>query len=243
MTNYELLLKINDKAKENIEQLNASEKIKELNKCITFSDDLRLWLSYCGVFSEYLLVKEAQTECIYSIFMCAQGFYKEAIATLRQCLEHILFSILLSTNDYKYRLWQAGKCDMSWTQLMDEQNGVFGKQYIRMYAKDIDEGRSIELLTVAKDVYRECSEFVHGNFEKLSVLFNDLAYNEKAFDCYIKCFTSAQYVICMALFIRFREVLNNQETLRQLELVLIDNLGTLTEVQQIFSIEGESSDE
>lgn len=242
MTNYELLLNINNKVKENIEQLNTSGKIEDLNKCIAFSDDLQLWLSYCGIFSEYLLVKEAQTECINLIFMCAQGFYKEAISTLRQYLEHILFSVLLSTNDYKYGLWQAGQCDMSWAQLMDTQNGIFGIQFIRMYARDIDEGRSLELLTIARDVYRECSEFVHGNFEKLSVLFDDLTYNEQAFNCYIKYFTSAQYVVCMALFIRFREMLNDPETLRQLESVLTDNLGTLVEIQLLFS-RGEYNDE
>lgn len=243
MTNLELLLKINDKTRGNIEQLNSLGRIEELNKCIAFSDDLRTWLSYCDNFSEYLLVKEAQTECVNSIFMCAQGFYKEAISILRQYLEHVLFSILLSTNDYKYRLWQVGQYDMSWTQLMDGQNGIFGVQFMRMYAKDIDEDRSLELLTIAKAVYRECSEFVHGNFEKLSVLFNDLSYNEQAFDCYVKYFASAQYVVCMALFIRFREILNNSETLKQLESILTDNLGTLVEVQLLLSKEGESYNE
>lgn len=243
MTNYELLININTKIRENIDRLNTSGKIEELNKCIAFSDDLRLWLSYCGNFSERPLVKESQSECINSIFMCAQGFYKGAISTLRQCLEHMLFSVLLSTNDYKYRLWQAGQYDMSWTKLMDSQNGIFGIQFIRMYARDIGEERSTELLTIAKDVYRECSEFVHGNYEKLSALSDDLAYNEYAFECYIKYFMSAQYIICMALLIRFREMLNNPETLRQLESVLTDNLGTLVEVQLLFTSEGESNNE
>lgn len=92
--------------------------------------------------------------------MCSQGFYKEAIITLRQFLEHMLFAIFLSTNDYKYRLWKIGQYDMSWTQIMDGQNGVFGKEYIRVYAQDINEERNIELLTIAKNIYRECSEFV-----------------------------------------------------------------------------------
>lgn len=170
--------------------------------------------------------------------MCAQGFYKEAISTLRQCLEHMLFAILLSANDYKYRLWQAGQIDMSWAQLMNNQDGVYGIQFIRMYAKDIDEQKSMELLTVAKNVYRECSEFVHGNFEKLSSLSANLVYNENAFNRYIACFESIKYAICMALLIRFREILNEPETLKHLESVLADNLGTIAEIQQLLNSEG-----
>lgn len=67
-------------------------------------------------------------------------------------------------------IWQRGQCDMSWTQIVDDQNGIFGKQFISTYANDIDTGRSLELLTIAKNVYRECSEFVHGNYEKLNTL-------------------------------------------------------------------------
>lgn len=243
MTNYELLLDINLKTKENIENLNTTGKMDDLNKCISFSNDFNTWLSYCGIFSEYRLIKEAQTECINSICLCAQGFYKEAISTLRQCLEHTLFSVMLSTNDYKYRLWQAGKCDMSWTQLMDSQNGIFGVEFIRAYANDVDKTRSMELLTIAKVVYRECSEFVHGNYEKLSILSDVLMYSEKAFEQYTNYFESVKYVICMAIFIRFREIFNDPENLRELESVVMDNIGMLPEVQLLYSKEGEFENE
>lgn len=238
MTTYEALQQINIKAKENIDLLNTSGKIEELSKCVAFSDDLQLWLSKCGNFSDYLLVKKAQSECVNSIYMCAQGFYKEAITTLRQFLEHFLFAISLSTNDYKYRLWQVGQSDMSWTQLMDDQNGVFGKQFLKVYAKDLSEERSMEMLTIAKNVYRECSEYVHGNYSKLSILSESLVYNETHFNQYIEYFNNIQYVVCMALFIRFRELLDNQEIFTALESIIADNLGTLTEVQLIFSAEG-----
>ena len=68
--------------------LNASGKLDALSKCIAFVDDLHKWVSYCDNLKNYILVEEAQTECINSIYMCAQGFYKEAITTLRQFFEH-----------------------------------------------------------------------------------------------------------------------------------------------------------
>ncbi len=82
---------------------------------------------------------------------------------MRQFFEYMLFAILLSTNDYCYKLWKIGRFDMSWTQIVDEQNGIFGKQFIGVYAEELDETKSSELLTIAKIIYRECSEYVHGN--------------------------------------------------------------------------------
>ncbi|MBC8547722.1 hypothetical protein H8711_12420 [Clostridiaceae bacterium NSJ-31] len=238
MTNYETLQKICGKTKENIDLLYSSGKLETLSKCITFADDLHKWVSYCDNLQGYILVKEAQTECINSIYMCAQGFYKEAITTMRQFLEHMLFAILLSTNDYRYKLWQVGRYDMSWTQIVDDQNGIFGTQFIRVYAEDLDEVRSVELLTIAKNVYRECSEYVHGNFEKLSTLPDNLLFDESAVERYIEYFSSIQYLICMALFIRFRHIFNKPEATAALESIISDNLGTLPEIQQLLSLGG-----
>lgn len=239
MTNYDMLLTINGHAQKNIEVLNTSGNITEISKCITFVDDLSTWISNCGAFSDYLLVKNAQTEFTNSIFLCAQGFYKESIITLRQCLEHMLFAIMLSTNDFHYRLWLAGQYDMSWAQIMDSNNGVFGKQFIPLYNKDLDEDRSMELITIAKNVYRECSEYVHGNHEKLKTLVDSLAYNETMFKRYIDYFSSVQYVVCVALYIRFRDILECNEILKTLEHILVENLGSLPEVQHLYSVESE----
>ena len=242
MTNYEMLIDITCKSKQNIEYLHSSGKMDILNKCISFTEDLENWINICGKESAKELFAEAQTNCIYSIYMCAQGLYKEAIISLRQCLEHTLFAIMLSTNDYRYRLWKLGQYDMSWAQLMDDQNGVFGKQFISVYANDIDSSRNIEFLNIAKAVYRECSEFVHGNYKKLSILSNGLQYNENAFERYIDCFSSIQYVISMALFIRFRELLNVPEVLTTLESAIMDNIGMLPEVQLLYNRgEGETN--
>lgn len=237
MTNYDMLLRINEVAKNNITSLKGNEKFQEIDKCIAFSNDLQTWISYCGNLGEMMLVKEAQNECVKSIYFCTEGFYKEAITTMRQYFEHLLFAIFLSTSDFNYRLWRKGKYDMSWGRITDKDSGVFSEKFIELYADDIDSDRSIGLLNACKNIYRECSEFVHGNYEKLDMLCEKLVYDSNNFQLYVKCFTSAQYIICMALFIRFRYILNNSETLNDLELIIRDNIGTLKEVQKIFNEE------
>lgn len=229
-----MLLSINDTTRNNIEKINLSGKMETINKCISFTDDLNTWISYCSILKDWPLVKEAQDECLRSIIMCTQGFYKEAIIALRQCLEHMLFAILLSTNDYRYRLWQRGQCDMSWTQIVDDQNGVFGRQFISTYAKDIDAGRSIELLTIAKNVYRECSEFVHGNYEKLNTLAKHIEFSEEAIEKYAEYFLSIQYIISWSLLIRFHDVIKEPQNLAVLESILMEYLGTQPEIQVLY---------
>lgn len=235
MTNYEMILQINDKARENIEKMKTNHKMAKINRCLSFTEDLNQWLFYCGEFKDFILVKEAQDEFIKSIFMCMQGFYKEAMMTLRQSLEHMLFAILLSTNDYNYRLWKRGKYDMSWAQIVDPGKGIFGKEYIRSYAMDIDDNRSIELLTIAKNIYRECSEYVHGNYEKLMLLTENMDYNEENVDRYIEEFESVRYLISISLLIRFRELFDKEDILVNLESVLMDNIGMLPEVQALYN--------
>ena len=169
MTNYETLQRICERAKENIDMLNASGKLDALSKCIAFVDDLHKWVSYCDNLKNYILVEEAQTECINSIYMCAQGFYKEAITTLRQFFEHMLFAILLSTNDYKYRLWQVGKYDMSWSQIVDDQNGIFGKQFISVYAENLDVKAKLFCPEIAGLFCRIAGLFCHDSRANLSL--------------------------------------------------------------------------
>lgn len=76
------------------------------------------------------------------------------------------------------------------------------------------------------------------NFEKLSSLPDNLLFDESAIDQYMDYFSSAQYLICMALFIRFRHIFNEHETIAALESIITDNLGTLSEIQQLLSPEG-----
>ena len=68
-------------------------------------------------------------------------------------------------------------------------------------------------------------------------LSDNLDYNEENVDRYIGIFESMQYLICMSLMIRFREIFDKKENLVKLESVVMDNLGTLPEIQILYSTE------
>ncbi len=242
MNNHELLLKINETNKLIIDQLFDSGKASELNNCVAFSNDFDFWVSCCGSFSSIELVKQAQSECVISIYMCAQGFYTEAFSALRRFLEHTLFSISLSVDEFKYRLWRKGMADMNWSDLMNDEDGVLSYKFFRAFAEDVDDSKSVEIRNISKQVYRECSEFVHGNYKKLTLLSDTLCFNCIAFERFVACFESVKYVLSIALFIRYRSILEDKDTLLKLEPILTEYLGMLTEVQAIYS-RGDSSNE
>lgn len=237
MTNFENMITIIEKTKENIIVAKDSIHSTEIDQCLNFSADLQIWIEVIKDFSNIELVNESYVECKKSILLCVQGFYKESIFTLRQFLEHMLFAIKLSTDDYKYKLWVHGQLDMSWTSIVDREDGVFGKRYIKLYAGDLYEERSMELTTIAKNVYRECSEFVHGNYGKISDLSNEVIYDEKLLEQYLGYFSSIQYIISMALFIRFRDQLGVKDNLSKLEQTIMDNIGMIPEIQALYGLE------
>ena len=41
-----MLLSINETMRKNIEKITSSGKMETINKCISFTDDLDLWISY-----------------------------------------------------------------------------------------------------------------------------------------------------------------------------------------------------
>ena len=64
-----------------------------------------------------------------------------------------------------------------------------------------------------------------------------MEYNEENVDRYIEVFESVKYLISVSLLIRFRELFDKEEILVKLESVLMDNLGMLPEVQELYNRE------
>lgn len=237
MDNKESVIKLIEKSKENVEATWNNKSSAALNECFSFAEDIKDWVRSISAFDNNLLVNKALDECVNSLIVCTQGYYKGAIFSLRQFLEHFLFAIYLSSNDLKYRLWKLGRFDMSWKKISSNEEGVFSKDFIDAYAYGTESIDGTILSATAQKVYRECSEFVHGNYEKLEEMQNNLLFNEKILNKYIEYYKIIEYIVSVAMFIRFYEVLkNDRDVCLRLETILTDNLGHLREVQDLYSM-------
>lgn len=210
-----------------------SEYIDEFRKCLIFVGDLSVWIDRLKDIPQIVLLNSCLNECATANLFCSLGLYKHAMISLRLCLEHGLFAIQLSTNDLDFRKWKIGKLDMKWASIVDHETGIFSKTFINAYAPEFIE-RYFELITIATSVYRECSEYIHGNYETLYCLPEHSKYDAMMLKRYITRFESISYLLSIALTIRFKEYICDKGFLSDLEQPIMNNIGYLPEVQLLY---------
>ncbi|MDH2326412.1 hypothetical protein QCN27_06000 [Cereibacter sp. SYSU M97828] len=94
----------------------------------------------------------------------AFGLYRQAFAALRLALEMGLGSIYFSVNRLYLNEWLDGRQDIVWSKLINDDDGVLSVRYAKAFFPEL----TLEIASVnksAKRLYRELSEFVHGNYE------------------------------------------------------------------------------
>lgn len=176
----DLYLKINHKQAAIIE-ISLSENNREIFAAShLFISDLEKWIKYLCTFREGLLYKTAIEEYANSLYLLTCGLYRETYITLRFFLEHILFGLYLSANELNFRLWSMNRYDMRWSEIIDNENGVFSKNYFEAFSPEFAE-YSTELLNICKQLYRELSEYTHGNILATSALPKELGFDNNIF--------------------------------------------------------------
>lgn len=238
MENKASQCEIMDNFKLQIELTWDSAYAEDFSQCSLFVNDLSIWVECLKPIPQVILLESSLNECAVANLFCSQGLYKQAMISLRLCLEHCLYAIQLSSNDFCFRRWKAGQEDMKWAAITDNESGVFGKAFIRAYAPEFDT-RSAELSGIAKNVYRECSEYIHGNYDKLNCLPGNNIFSQDMLSKYINSFQSISYLLSVALVIRFKEFIIEHNMLTTLEQPIMHNIDMLPEIQLLYSKDGD----
>lgn len=111
---------------------------------------------------EYAVLKQAIDEGKHAIFLLSIGSYRNAYSSLRLFFELNLAAADFSTNQRLFLAWTLGRADISWSRLSDPDEGVLSKNFCNLFPIDLSE-HAKSYRTMATSVYRECSEYVHGN--------------------------------------------------------------------------------
>lgn len=232
--NVQQHFEIMDNFKKIIRSTWESTRAADFRECILFVDDFSIWVECLIDTPQSILFSSALNECATANLFCSQGLYKHAMISLRLCMEHCLFGIYMSSNDFYFRRWKSGQEDMKWASIIDQDKGIFSKAFIRAYAPEFEE-RSTELRTIAMDVYRECSEYIHGNFSKLNCLPGQGIFDEEMLSQYISRFNTISYLISVSLVIRFKEyIISTDDLLNKLESAIMNNIELLPEIQLMY---------
>jgi hypothetical protein len=206
--------------------------IKAYAENFMFVADFEKLLKYLENRGEVKIYEAAINEFQFSLFSSAAGLYRQAYTSLRLFLELSLAGIEYSTNECKLRQWTAGDIDIYWNQLIDADHGILSKQFVRLFAKDLDEQASI-YRTIAMRAYRECSEYVHGNSATQSSLPRDLKYSEETVLDWNEKAEIIRNIVFFVLYMRYFHEQDIQK-LTEITTVILDTLGHLEEVRQKF---------
>lgn len=172
-------------------------------------------------------VKEYQ----FALFALTTGQYRHAFGGLRLFFELFLSVIQFSAHEIYYQMWSKDGKDINWNSLRDPQDGVFSRNFIRAFNAEFAEYNK-QYSAIAEQVYRECSEFVHGNAGTHATLPADIIFNKEVF---LSWSQKAESMHMAIIFVFAARYLNHIEAdaLRDIEGVLTDVIGHIPVVQAI----------
>ncbi|WP_447556036.1 hypothetical protein [Vreelandella sp. EE22] len=150
MENYskEHFTNLNRKIGSVIDESFASEYGTTLTELFQFSEDLNVWLELLSDKTDRTTLISAVQEFELGFQAVVGGQYRYAFIAQRYFLEQIFRFIYLSTNELHLRHWKLGLRDISWGALVDKENGILFKVFIRAFYSEVEvEGE--HLITIA----------------------------------------------------------------------------------------------
>jgi hypothetical protein len=119
-----------------------------------------------------LALKEYQ----FALFALTNGQYRHAFIGLRLFFELSLAAIHFSAHELELRFWKKDTQDINWQRMISAENGVLSKNFISAFAPCLVD-HAPGFRAIAEKVYRECSEFVHGNAHTHTTLADSFSFS------------------------------------------------------------------
>jgi hypothetical protein len=206
-----------------------------------FVQDLNRWYDVLKSRPESRLLLASVSEYQFALLAVVLGQYRQSFMSLRLSFELVLGAVHFSANELKLRQWMKGRQDLVWSAILDANSGIFSKPFISAFYEDLAvSGR--EYGAIAESVYRECSEYVHGNASTQSSEGEKVIFQREAFLAWHEKAKAIRLASSFALCARYVELLSPLER-TPLEEVLLDNLGHLSPVRAILGAPVERTDD
>jgi hypothetical protein len=202
-----------------------------------FISDLEIWIDILAPRPEVILLKAGRREYQFALLALVQGQYRHAFMALRLFLELSLSNIQFSANELELRIWIDGQRDINWNSLINLESGIFSKKFVGAFFNDLkDEAR--EYCIIAEKVYRECSEYTHGNIETHKNIIAPLKFDEDLFIDWHEKVKNIRLVLTFVLCMRYLRFFE-KEAIDKIEQIVTEELGHLPAVQEFFAMNGD----
>lgn len=199
------------------------------------ADEIEKVVSAVAERPEAVLYKLALREYNYALYAASSGSYRHAHIGLRMFLELFSAGIYFSAYEIKLRSWLSGfdGSDINWAALSNSDTGIYSTSFVNAFNPAISSSAK-QYRTIATATYRECSEFVHGNIHTQDLSFPPLSYKRESLQEWIDRAEAANLCVLFSFASRYLALLSKDQ-LAQVEAPMIDRLGHIAAVQQIYT--------
>ncbi len=156
--------------------------------------------------SDRNLLRVVSSQIESSALSLALGFYRQAFSSLRLALELGLGSVYFSIFKLEHQEWLEGKGDIKWRKIIDIENGAISKRLTNAFFHElIDHYEGFN--EKSSCLYRDLSEFVHGNYETWEQSGLVLSKNSELIEKYFLFIKNLKEVLFFALACRYLKFL------------------------------------
>ena len=234
----------------------AHDTERLIAKSHSFISDLEIWLEVLAGRPELPVLQAAVREYQFSILALLQGQYRYSFMALRLFFELSLASIRFSAHEIEYWLWERGQQDIKWATLVERDisiantngnhknakavieadsekitgNAVLSLDFVRAFSNQAFAEAAPSYRTIASKVYRECSEFVHGNSQTHSQIPGALGFSQQVLTDWLDRADSIKLVVLFALCGRHLKFLD-ASALAKVEPIIRESLGHVDAVR------------
>ena len=196
-------------------------------------DDLEALQELIGHRPEGDMYKLALDEYHQSVYSASIGLYRQAHVNLRLFIELSLSSVLFSAHEINTHLWLQGEKDTNWTSVISTDSGVFSKLFVGAFFPEMKEYCQ-QYRAVAETLYRECSEFVHGNWQSIDASGTAFSMKPNTFDDWVDRAETARLVVVFSFLCRYLK-LATSDAKTKIEPIALEEFGQLPPIQAVFS--------
>lgn len=123
--------------------------------------------------------------------------------------------------------------DLYWSQIVDPDNGIFSGKFVRAFQPSFVETAK-SMLAIAKNVYRECSEYIHSNYSTADFLPETTRFAQDVFESIANKVETINQVISFMFTVRNLEKLIHEDKLAEYENCIMDNIGFIPCISEVY---------
>ena len=208
----------------------------EFGKHHNFAADVELLIDALGEKQESEILRLGLQEYHYSLLSLVSGNYRNASKSLRLFFELGTSAIFFSAYRIKLRNWFTGQQDVNWKATADEETGLFSNQFISPFTKELAKNAK-QYREIASRVFRELSEYVHGNFGTFQNSDETHKIDNDIVKVWFERCEAVQICLLYSYACRYLGT-ENQKFRDEVEHIFIDRLGHLSGIQEIYAKAG-----